>query len=120
MKKIKIIILISLSILFLSLGAIFFYNNFVREPRFVKDPQGKEILCKRVNIGFNESATQEMINSTVKSVQGEIVMSIPEISSYQISIPGRCDAETVFRAIEVLEKIPGVEFAEPSYAIYLQ
>lgn len=119
-KKIIILIGIFISFSLLSLGAYFFYNGFSREHRPVKDPRGdSEFMCKRVIIGFQESATSEMVQSAIKSVQGKIVGSIPVIRVYQISIPGRCDAETVLHAIEILENNPAVEYAEPDHVMYL-
>ena len=73
---------------------------------------GQRFQCKRVMVTFSETATAEMMLDAAKSVRGNVVNEIPELRSYTLALPGRCQAKTVLEAVDTLKKQPGVINAE--------
>lgn len=85
-------------------------------PTLIKDPAGgADFFCRAVRVVFTTSATESMRNVAIASVQGTITTQAPTLHTYLLTLSGRCDARTVFHAIERLRGTLGVQFAEPAY-----
>ncbi len=91
-------------------------QHIVHVPRLVKDPTGgADFFCQAIRVVFTAVATEPMRHAAIASVQGAIATQVPALHTYLLILPGRCDAQTVFRALQRLKDTPGVQSAEPAY-----
>ena len=118
MKKFSWSVVVSgggLSVVLL-LWAWLFTRQVAHVPALVKDPAGgADFFCQAVRVVFTASATESLQNAAIAAVQGSIAAQAPALHAYLLTLPGRCDAQTVWRATERLREIPGVQSAEPAY-----
>jgi len=113
-RKFKLILIVI--ILAAVIGGIFlWFTGYLGSPRSVTDPvSGNKILCKRVAVIFKDVAHSVDIQNAIRSVQGTVVVQNID-GLYELSIPGPCNAEEVFRAVDILKNRSEVEIAEPVF-----
>lgn len=105
----------------LAFVAFLLWKHFTPGPGVVVDREtGAEFLCDQLVIGFTPTATPEQIRTALAQVSDTVDLSVPQIRSYSVKLPGPCKADTVKSAMKRILSLEGVEYAEPNYIGHLQ
>lgn len=115
-KRLVILILLALGVI----GGYMVWSSWAI-PRSIYDPvTGGRIVPNVILVIVKPGTEEAYVNGLAVKVQGKVIGSIPQLSTFVIEIPYTGDSSGVHNAIGVFQKDPSIISASPDTVLHIK